>query len=65
MKKITGPDVGIILSIVGIIASILVIVIDIVKKESVGVGIGLLLFGILTLSTNVRNKRNEKWYKST
>ena len=46
--------------IVGIIASILVIVIDIVKKESVGVGIGLLLFGILTLSTNVRNKRNEK-----
>ena len=60
MKKITGPDVGIILSIVGIIASILVIVIDIVKKESVGVGIGLLLFGILTLSTNVRNKRNEK-----
>ncbi len=60
MKKVTGPNVGIVLSIVGIIASILVIVIDIVKKESVGVGIGLLLFGILTLSTNVRNKRNEK-----
>lgn len=60
MKKITGPDVGIILSIVGIIASILVIVINAMKKESVGVGIGLLLFGILTLSTNVRNKRNEK-----
>lgn len=60
MKKITGPDVGIILPIVGIIASILVVVIDILKKESVGVGVGLLLFCILALSTNVRNKRNEK-----
>ena len=60
MKKITCPDVGIILPIVGIIASILVVVIDILKKESVGVGVGLLLFCVLTLSTNVRNKRNEK-----
>ena len=60
MKKVTGPNVGIVLSIVGIIASILVIVINAMKKESVGVGIGLLLFCILTLSTNVRNKRNEK-----
>ena len=60
MKKVTGPDVGIILSIVGIIASILVIVINAMKKESVGVGVGLLLFCVLTLSTNVRNKRNEK-----
>lgn len=59
-KKITGSDVGIVLSIVGIIASILVIIIDVINKESVGVGIGLLLFCILSLSTNVRNKRNEK-----
>ena len=64
-KKINGYDVGIVFSIVGIVASIIVIIIDIIKKESVGVGIGLLLFGILTLSTNVRNKKNEKWYKST
>ena len=49
MKKITGPDVGIILSIVGIIASILVIVIDAMKKESVGVGLGLLLFCIFPI----------------
>lgn len=59
-KKITGSDVGIALSIVGIIASILVIIIDAINKESVGIGIGLLLFCILSLSTNVRNKRNEK-----
>jgi len=59
-KKITGSDVGIIFSIVGIIASVLVIVINVLKNESVGVGIGLLLFCILTLSTNIRNKRNER-----
>ena len=59
-KKITSSNVGIIFSIVGIIASILVIIINALKKESIGVGIGLLLFCILTLSTNFRNKRNEK-----
>jgi len=59
-KKITGFDVGIIFSIIGIIASVLVIVINVLKNESVGVGIGLLLFCILTLSTNIRNKRNER-----
>ena len=62
-KKITGYDIGIIFSIVGIIASILVIIINALKNESIGVGIGLLLFCILTLSTNVRDKRKEKWYK--
>lgn len=36
MKKITGPDVEIILSIVGIIASILVVIIDIIKKSVLG-----------------------------
>ena len=60
MKKITGYDVGIISSIVGIAASIIVIIINVLKNESAGVGIGLLLFCILTLSTNIRNKRNEK-----
>ena len=59
-KKITGYDIGIIFSIVGIIASILVIIINALKNESIGVGIGLLLFCILTLSTNVRDKRKEK-----
>lgn len=59
-KKITGSDVGIIFSVVGIIASILVIIINALKNEDIGVGIGLLLFCILTLFTNVRNKRNEK-----
>ena len=60
MKKITGYNVGIVFSIIGIIASILVIFINVLKNESAGVGIGLLLFCILTLSTNIRNKRNEK-----
>ena len=60
MKKLTASDVGIIVSIVGMIASILVIVIDAIKKESVAVGVGLLLFCSLSLWTNVKNKRNEK-----
>ena len=55
-KRITGLDVGIICSIVGIIASILVIIIDLVKKESAGVGIGLLIFCFLSLLTNMKNK---------
>jgi len=59
-RKITGSDVGIIFSTVGIIASVIVIIIDALKNESIGVGIGLLLFCILALSTNVRNRRNEK-----
>ena len=43
-RKITGPDVGIIFSIIGIIASILVIILDALKSESIGVGLGLLIF---------------------
>ena len=59
-KNITGPDVGIVCSIIGIIASMLVIIINIIKKESAGVGIGLLIFCFLTLSTNIKNKKDDK-----
>ena len=59
-KKITESNVGIIFSIVGIIASILVIIINAIKRESIGVGIGLLIFCFLTLSTNIKNKKDNK-----
>ena len=59
MKKISSSDVGIIAASIGRIASVVVIIINALQKESIGVGIGLLLFCILSLSTNVRNKRNE------
>ena len=59
-KKITGSDVGIVLSIVGIIASVAVIVIDYMNKESIGVGIGLVCFCCISLSTNIRNKKMNK-----
>ena len=59
-KKMTESDVGIIFSIVGIIASILVIIINAIKRESIGVGIGLLIFCFLTLSTNIKNKKDNK-----
>lgn len=59
MKKISSSDIGIIAASIGMIASVVVIIINALQKESIGVGIGLLLFCILSLSTNVRNKRNE------
>lgn len=59
MKKISNSDVGIIAASIGMIASMVVIIINALQKESLAVGIGLLLFCILSLSTNVRNKRNE------
>lgn len=57
-RKITGPDVGIIFSIIGIIASILVIILDALKSESIGVGLGLLIFCLLSLLINMKNKNN-------
>ena len=54
-RKITGHDVGIIFSVIGIIASILVIIFDALNSESIGVGIGLLLFCLLSLSINKKN----------
>lgn len=56
MKKITSSDVGVIASIIGIFASILVIIINFVQKESIGVGIGLLLFCLLSFITNKKTK---------
>lgn len=60
MKKINGYDVGIVFSMVGTIASILVIIIEALKHESIGVGIGLLLFCVLSLTINIKQKRNER-----
>ena len=55
-KKITESAVGIIVSIIGIIASIGVIIIDFIKNESIAVGIGLLLFCFGSLFINYKNK---------
>ncbi|MBO5414662.1 MAG: hypothetical protein J6A17_03435 [Bacilli bacterium] len=56
--KVTGLDVGVIFSVIGIIASILVIIFDALNSESIGVGLGLLLFCLLSLSINMKNKNN-------
>lgn len=60
MKKINEYDVGIIFSIIGIIASLLVIIINVINHESITVGIGLICSCSATLATNVRNKKNNK-----
>ena len=60
MKKINGYTVGIIFSIVGIIASATVIILNLIDKESPGVGIGLLIACALSLIVNIKQKNNQK-----
>lgn len=59
-RKITGTDLGIIFSVIGIIASIILIVINFINDESEIVGIILLCACSASLSANVNNKKNEK-----
>lgn len=59
-KKITSTDVGIIFSIIGIIASIIVIIMNFIDGENKTVGIALLCSCSATLSANVRNKKDCK-----
>ena len=59
-KKISGNDAGIIMSIIGMIASIIVIVLNLIDHESITTGLVLLLACTTTLSTNVRNKKMNK-----
>ena len=59
-KQINGYDVGIIFSIIGIVASVLLIILKVLDNESFGVGLGLLLFCTLSLITNVRGKRKDR-----
>ena len=58
--KINGTDIGIIFSVIGMIASIVVIIMNFIDGESKSVGIALLCSCAAVLSTNVRNKRSEQ-----
>ena len=60
MKKINEYTVGIIFSIVGIIASVAVIILKLNDKESPGVGIGLLIACVLSLIVNIKQKKDKK-----
>ncbi len=59
-RKITDYNVGIVFSIVGIIASIFVIIINILNNESIGVGIGLVIFCFLSLFKNIKREKSNK-----
>lgn len=59
-KGITGTDIGIICSIAGIIASIILIVMNVVDNDSITVGIILLCACTINLITNVRVKRRKE-----
>jgi hypothetical protein len=59
-KKITGTNLGIIFSIMGIITSLILIVLNFVNGESMTIGIILLLSCSGSLSAIISNKKNNK-----
>ena len=59
-KKITGNDLGIIFSIIGIVASLILMVLNLINDESKTIAIVLICGCSASLSVNVRNKKNEK-----
>lgn len=61
-KKITGTDMGIVFSIIGMIASIIVIIMNFIDGESKTVGIVLFCACLATLSANVGIKK-EQYFK--
>ena len=59
-KKVTGNDIGIIFSIMGIVASIILIVLNFIDNESKTIGITLLCACIASLAANISNKKKDK-----
>ncbi len=57
-KAITGTDVAIICSAIGVIASIILIIMDIIDHESTIAGIGLFCLCMTQLLVNVKNKKD-------
>ncbi len=60
MKKINEYTLGIIFSIVGIIASIAIIILKLISKDNLTVGIVLLIACVLSLIVNIKQKNNKK-----
>lgn len=57
MKKITFNKLGLIFSIIGIVASILVIMLNIIDKENIIIGIALFCACFLSLLININYKK--------
>ena len=59
MKKINEYTLGIIFSIVGIIASIAIIILKLISKDNITVGIVLLVACVLSLIVNIKQKKEK------
>ena len=59
-KVITSENLGILFSVIGIIASIIVIILNFVNNENKTIGIVSLCTCSVSLSANVNNKKNKK-----
>ena len=59
MKKFNEYTLGIIFSIIGIIASIAIIVLKLISKDNVAIGIVLLVACISALIVNINQKKDK------
>ena len=59
-KNLTAPDVGIIVAILCIIASIVVIAVNWRRSDGIAIGIALLGYSVYSLLKNIKSKRNSK-----
>ena len=57
MKKITFNKLGLIFSIIGVVASILVIMLNIIDKENIIIGIVLFCACCLSMLINIKYKK--------
>ena len=60
MKKFNEYTLGIIFSVVGIIASIAIIILKLISKDNVAIGIVLLIACICSLIVNIKQKKDNK-----
>ncbi|MBQ8765689.1 MAG: hypothetical protein IJZ16_02685 [Clostridia bacterium] len=59
MKKLNEYTLGIIFSIIGIIASIAIIILKLISKDNVVIGIVLLVACICSLIVNIKQKKDK------
>lgn len=59
-KKINITDVGIVCSLIGIIASIILIIMNVIDKESITIGVVLLCSCSVNLIATINQKNRNK-----
>ena len=58
-RKLTGNEIGIVASIFGIIASIILIILNLIDNDNLTIGIILLCSCSITLISNISQRNND------